>query len=41
MRTTLFLARFDIQTAPSPIAIQSGLPGIEIFARIGSCDTGR
>jgi hypothetical protein len=41
IREMLSLAILEIQTASFPIATQSGLPGIEIFARMGSAEIGR
>jgi hypothetical protein len=35
IRDTLFFAAFEIQTALLSIPTQSGLPGIESFAKIG------
>jgi hypothetical protein len=41
IRERLFLAILEIQMAPSPMPAQSGLPGIEILARIGKAEIGR
>src|SRR4051794_31824926 len=40
IRATLFLALFEIQTVSGPMPTQSGLPGMDSFAAMGSVSIG-